>query len=113
MRLPKKKASRKVPGKSGGKAKARAHEESAVVRPERILPFREFLRHFHDAHSNRGSKPPFCFILGAGASVQSGIPAAGTMVDEWLREMHTDAGSGEPWEKWATADNLGIPGFEW
>jgi hypothetical protein len=84
-----------------------------VVQPERILEFRDFLRQFQDAHINKGHKPPFCFILGAGASVQSGIPAADDMVDEWLREMHTDSRSGEPLEKWATAGNLGIPGFEW
>lgn len=113
MKPRKKNAGRKVPAKSVGKAKARAHASSAVVHPDRILPFREFLRQFQDAHSNKGHKPPFCFILGAGASVQSGIPAAGAMVDEWLREMHTDSRSGEPLEKWATAGNLGIPGFEW
>ncbi|MBA3547665.1 MAG: hypothetical protein H0T76_14365, partial [Nannocystis sp.] len=30
----------------------------------------------------------FAFILGAGASVQSGIPPAGRLVANWLQELH-------------------------
>jgi tetratricopeptide (TPR) repeat protein len=83
------------------------------VPPDRILPFQKFLRHFRDAHHYAGRKEPFCFILGAGASVQSGIHAAEIMVDEWLRDMYADAQSGEALEAWATAKNLGIPGFDY
>lgn len=54
----------------------------------------------------------FCFILGAGASVQSGIPAAGTLVRRWLGELHQRLDRRrQPLEQWATASTLGIPGF--
>lgn len=54
----------------------------------------------------------FCFILGAGASVQSGIPAAGALVRRWLGELHQRLRRDpRPLEAWATADALKIPGF--
>lgn len=31
---------------------------------------------------------PFCWILASGASFQSGIPTGGTLVLQWLRELH-------------------------
>jgi tetratricopeptide (TPR) repeat protein len=54
----------------------------------------------------------FSFILGAGASFQSGIPVAGQLVDAWLRELHTR----EDLQRtaitdWASEHTLGIPGF--
>jgi len=54
----------------------------------------------------------FAFILGAGASVQSGIPAAGALVWRWLTELHRriDRG-GLPLERWATAQALEIADF--
>jgi len=54
----------------------------------------------------------FAFILGAGASVQSGIPMAGHLVDSWLRELHArEDHERRPLAAWATAEALGIPGF--
>ncbi|MCY1065944.1 hypothetical protein OV090_14280 [Nannocystis sp. RBIL2] len=54
----------------------------------------------------------FAFILGAGASVQSGIPTAGTLVWRWLGELHRRlARSGLSLERWATAEALEIRGF--
>jgi hypothetical protein len=54
----------------------------------------------------------FAFILGAGASVQSGIPMAGHLVDRWLRELHArEDHERRPLALWATADILRIPGF--
>ena len=54
----------------------------------------------------------FAFILGAGASVQSGIPMAGHLVDSWLRELHArEDHERRPLAQWATAGTLGIPGF--
>lgn len=54
----------------------------------------------------------FAFVLGAGASVQSGIPMAGQLVDNWLRELHAREDHARlPLAQWATADNLRIPGF--
>lgn len=56
----------------------------------------------------------FCFILGAGASVQSGIPSGKDLVAKWLRELHVrENGSQKSLEEWATAENLGIAGFEY
>lgn len=54
----------------------------------------------------------FAFILGAGASVQSGIPMAGHLVDRWLHELHArEDHERRPLAQWASADTLRIPGF--
>ncbi|WAS92192.1 hypothetical protein [Nannocystis punicea] len=54
----------------------------------------------------------FAFILGAGASVQSGIPAAGALVRRWLGELHRRlARGGVPLERWATPEALEIRDF--
>lgn len=56
---------------------------------------------------------PFCWILGSGASVQSGIPTGGTLVMQWLKELHElEDFENQPLEKWATEKNLGIKGFK-
>jgi tetratricopeptide (TPR) repeat protein len=71
-----------------------------------------FLSKFVALHTNMPDRP-FCWVLGSGASVQSGIPSGGAMVDQWLREMHEQEDFKTlPLEKWATAENLGIEGFE-
>lgn len=68
----------------------------------------EFLRR-HEQMPDR----PFCWILGSGASVQSGIPSGGALVQQWLGEMYEmESASSVPIETWATATNLGIDGFE-
>ena len=57
---------------------------------------------------------PFCWVLGSGASIQSGIPAGGSLVKQWLAELHElEDFERLPIEKWATAERLGIPGFEY
>lgn len=67
--------------------------------------------HFADVHRKEADRR-FAFVLGAGASVQSGIPAAGALVRRWLGELHRRlARPGVPIERWATAESLGIPGF--
>ena len=43
----------------------------------------EFLRRHEKLHDR-----PFCWVLGSGASIQSGIPTGGTLVHQWLTEMH-------------------------
>lgn len=55
----------------------------------------------------------FLFILGAGASVSSGIPAGGTMARKWVEEIYRRIidDSGPSLEDWATPQNLGIPDF--
>jgi Tfp pilus assembly protein PilF len=56
---------------------------------------------------------PFCWILGSGASVQSGIPTGGKLAMDWLKELHElEDFDKQPLEKWATEKNLGIKGFQ-
>jgi Tfp pilus assembly protein PilF len=58
----------------------------------------------------------FAFILGAGASVSSGIPTGGKLVDRWLEEMFQTspaAEEGASIEQWATEHNLNIDGFDY
>ena len=50
----------------------------------RSLPLHAFLRHFSN-NVEKGNK--YCFILGAGASVQSGIPTGGQLAKKWLKEI--------------------------
>jgi Flp pilus assembly protein TadD len=70
---------------------------------------KEFLRR-HEVMTDR----PFCWVLGSGASVQSGIPSGGKLAYQWLAEMHEMEHEGNlPVEKWATAENLGITGLEY
>ena len=78
---------------------------------QRVITVAGFLTCFLEQHKNRPDHP-FCFILGAGASVQSGIPAGSELAERWLKELHElrDFNS-LSLEEWATADRLGIPGF--
>lgn len=71
-----------------------------------------FLDKFKQRHEQMTDRP-FCWVLGSGASIQSGIPTGGALANQWLMELHKM----EDFEKrslqeWATAENLGIPGFE-
>ncbi|HYX30355.1 MAG TPA: tetratricopeptide repeat protein [Pyrinomonadaceae bacterium] len=69
----------------------------------------EFLTR-HEQMSDR----PFCWVLGSGASVQSGIPTGSVLVEQWLKELHRlEDFSRSTIEQWATADVLEIPGFEY
>jgi hypothetical protein len=64
----------------------------------------------HEQLTNRN----FCFIIGAGASVQSGILSGGELVKQWLEELHEREDSrGVAIERWATSGNLGIESFEY
>ena len=51
------------------------------------ISMESFARIFRDRVKTKGSKP-FCFILGAGASVESGIPSGKTFCREWWNEIH-------------------------
>jgi hypothetical protein len=56
----------------------------------------------------------YAWVLGAGASRSSGIPLAGELVQRWLSELHRRLDrTGTPLPEWATAENLGIPKFEY
>jgi len=72
-----------------------------------------FLSEFLRRHQQMQDRP-FCWILGAGASYQSGIPTGGALVQLWLQELHElEDHKSLPIEEWATADTLGIRGFEY
>jgi tetratricopeptide (TPR) repeat protein len=94
----------------------KALEEAARTkdRPANLkeLTVSEFVQlHFKDRFPFPEKARPFCFILGAGASVQSGIPAAGALVEEWLRDLQRAAESRDDLETWATFENLKIVDF--
>ena len=70
-----------------------------------------FLSEFVRQDKNMPDRP-FCWILGSGASVQSGIPTGGKLALDWLKELHElEDFQKQPLEKWATEKNLGIKGF--
>ena len=71
-----------------------------------------FLSQFERRHTQLRDRP-FCWVLGSGASFQSGIPTGGALVMQWLKDLHEleDFG-GRPLEEWATAENLGINNFD-
>lgn len=74
-----------------------------------------FLDHFANITSGRIDRS-FGFILGAGASRQSGIPTGAELVDRWLEGLRRKL---DPeWhrssvEEWATEQHLGITGFQY
>src|SRR5687768_7788236 len=67
-------------------------------------------RQINDTMQNRN----FCFILGAGASVTSGIKSANRMVDEWIDVLYREVTNytGAVPNGWATDETLGITGFD-
>jgi len=65
--------------------------------------------------NNKMEDRKFCFILGAGASVQSGIPTGGELATRWLKVLqrrHDNNCDAQDIEQWATADNLKIKDFD-
>lgn len=72
-----------------------------------------FLEHLRFVNTNMPDHA-YAWVLGAGASLSSGIPVAGTLVNRWLNELHRRLDtSGQPLAQWATAENLGIPDFKY
>ena len=70
---------------------------------------REFVR-VHDTMQDRS----FCFLLGAGASVTSGIPGGGKLAREWVEDLYIQrqgTASQISIEEWAASGELGIEGF--
>ena len=56
---------------------------------------------------------PFCWVLGSGASFQSGIPTGSSLVLQWLKELHEmEDLHGRSLKGWATPNNLGIKNFD-
>ncbi len=72
-----------------------------------------FVDHFDFFH-HKMLDHKFVWVLGAGASLASGIPLGSELVDRWLKELHVREDGGKtPLEDWATAQNLGINGFKY
>lgn len=71
-----------------------------------------FLDEFKQRHEQMADRP-FCWVLGSGASIQSGIPSGKDLALQWLAELHKrEDFTNLPIEEWAIAGNLDIPGFE-
>src|SRR5437016_13244817 len=71
-----------------------------------------FLDEFKSRHDQMSDRP-FCWVLGSGASIESGIPAGGTLAMQWLKELHEmEDFDNLPIEQWATATKLGIKSFD-
>jgi Tfp pilus assembly protein PilF len=78
----------------------------------KLITVQGFLSEFVRQDKNMPDRP-FCWILGSGASVQSGIPPGGKLAMDWLKELHElEDFEKQPLEKWATEKNLGIKGFQ-
>ncbi len=60
---------------------------------------KDLVRIFKDNYENK-SDTRFVFLLGAGASVQSGISSANTLAKKWIKEIEEDLG--DNFEKWIT-----------
>lgn len=71
-----------------------------------------FLGQFLRLHENMPDRP-FCWVLGSGASFQSGIPTGAKLAMDWIKELHEMFGDSKlSLEQWATADNLKIKNFK-
>jgi len=71
-----------------------------------------FLDHFLRVHRQMPERR-FVFALGAGASVTSGIPTGGQLVDRWLAELKLrDSNSKDQSDEHWANNGLGIDDFE-
>jgi tetratricopeptide (TPR) repeat protein len=80
-----------------------------------ILKLEQFVRMFKDSVLDK-QDIRYCFILGSGASITSGVPSGARLVDWWLTDMYRDAQPGAGEEKlraWVEQELTGIPGFTW
>jgi tetratricopeptide (TPR) repeat protein len=70
--------------------------------------------HFAKIHRTMGDRR-FAFLIGAGASIQSGIPTATALAKRWVSELHKRNPEGRTLavESWATPGRLGINGFDY
>ena len=71
-----------------------------------------FLDKFVELSRNMPDRP-FCWILGSGASFQSGIPTGGKLANGWLKQLYNECVPPKPvFEEWANEQNLKIKGFK-
>ncbi|ETA27148.1 hypothetical protein SJDPG2_04820 [Porphyromonas gingivalis SJD2] len=77
---------------------------------QQTITSKQLVRMLKDA--SRGSKGKgsgemkFCFLIGAGASISSGIPSGAKLAWEWLQEIEEDC-DGEDFEYWKS--EIGMP----
>ncbi len=58
-------------------------------------------RHLIDQVCNRSNGTPnFALLIGAGASVTSGVPSANMMIQDWRKQLFSRAASKEKFEDW-------------
>lgn len=60
-----------------------------IIDDYRIIPTKQLVRAIKEVN-NRSER--FCFILGSGASVSSGIPAGGELERRWMEELEKEPG---------------------
>lgn len=75
--------------------------QAAEFPPSRILTMPQLMRTMR-AGINNGER--FCFILGSGASVESGIPTGGTLEYRWMACMLGDQEDLDGTKKYSTKD---------
>jgi len=68
------------------------------------LTLKEFSRIFKD-NKDASSSSKYCFLLGAGASVSSGIPSGKTLAEKWYEVIQEDADP-EEFKKWKKKKNI-------
>jgi Tfp pilus assembly protein PilF len=92
---------------------AAADKTGVAGREPRSLSMLGLVKKFRSV-DNTMTDRSFCFILGAGASVTSGIKAAGTMVNEWIDTLYrqTTNHTGPVPAGWASAATLEIEKFD-
>jgi tetratricopeptide (TPR) repeat protein len=81
----------------------------------RILKLEQFVRMFKDNVLDK-QDIRYCFILGSGASITSGVPSGAKLVDWWLTDMYRDSQPGASEDKlraWVEQGFADIPGFTW
>lgn len=68
------------------------HKMKQVIENYRIISTNHFVTTVCEGRRN---SERFCFIIGAGASVSSGIPMGVTLEAEWMEEMEKSPGFSE------------------
>lgn len=83
--------------------------DDTVSRPDEWTE-RGLVAHFGRVHQTQPDKP-FCFVLGSGASVSSGIWSGGAVARKWLEELHEREGRGD-FEAWLRSGETGVEGLD-
>ncbi|MDR2680001.1 MAG: SIR2 family protein, partial [Tannerella sp.] len=68
---------------------------------------KQLVQLFGDYHRLTTDSSPFCFLLGAGASVSSGIPTGWDLSKRWYKEIKDVQDEPEDWMKEITDRNVG------